>query len=319
MSETGEHPEAQEVLDAYFKDLEAALAGLPRARREQLADEIREHVTEARAEQPPEFAGSVTELRNLLDRVGRPEDIAAAAREEEPESRRPPLRTWQRVLIAGAGVVILAGIATGMTFALSSHTPARPHAAAGGHPVIRQSAAAKPSASAVRASPSASPSAPGARAVGTQAAAPPVLPSAPASPTAPAILAPATVPPVSAECTEPVTYEADGNVSPLTCANGGVNTVAWHHYTFGESGTAPTGPELFTLGLYAGPSQVYQAMCHDYETDFRTVPLTVQAETLAQAYYGWQFAGDNPVKDFQSGCPAPAESTSPSASGSPVP
>jgi hypothetical protein len=124
-----------------------------------------------------------------------------------------------------------------------------------------------------------------------------------------AILAPATVPPASAECTEQVTYDADGNVSPLTCANGGVNSVAWTHYD--NSGT-----ELLRLGPYAGPEQVYQAMCHDYADVYRTKQLAEDTEVLAQAYYGWKFAGDNPAQDFETaGCPAPA--SSPSVSPSP--
>jgi hypothetical protein len=94
-----------------------------------------------------------------------------------------------------------------------------------------------------------------------------------------------------------VTYDADGNVSPLTCADGGVNAIAWHSYAY--SGTALNGSELLRLGRYASPAQVYQAMCHDNADVYKTNPVTQSAEEIAQAYYGWRFAGDNPLQDFE--------------------
>jgi hypothetical protein len=119
-----------------------------------------------------------------------------------------------------------------------------------------------------------------------------------------AILAPATMPPVSAECTEQVTYDADGNVSPLTCTNAGVNTIAWHAYAYGQSGTTPDGSELLKLGQYASPTQVYQAMCYDYANVYKTKSVTESAEVIAAAYYGWQFAGGSPAAEFvMDGCP----------------
>ncbi len=58
-----------------------------------------------------------------------------------------------------------------------------------------------------------------------------------------------------------------------------------------------------SLGPYASPGQVYQAMCTDDEDVYGTSPLTISAERLAAAYYGWQFASDNPVSDFElEGC-----------------
>jgi len=117
-----------------------------------------------------------------------------------------------------------------------------------------------------------------------------------------AILPPATVPPVSNECTLPVTFDSDGNVSPQTCADGGVNTTAWNWYASGDTSTL-VNSELLRLGLQASPGQVYRAMCYDYVNVFKTKPVTERAEEIAQTYYGWQFAGDNPLRDFeQLGC-----------------
>ena len=66
------HPAA----DRYLRRLNRALAGLPRARREEIVDEIREHIEEA----APTGAGDA-EVRNVLDDLGDPETIAADARE----------------------------------------------------------------------------------------------------------------------------------------------------------------------------------------------------------------------------------------------
>lgn len=116
------------------------------------------------------------------------------------------------------------------------------------------------------------------------------------------MLPPATSPPVKPDCTLQLVYDADGNVTPLLCASGGVNVLAWQLY----AGHPGTYPELFRLGPFASPTQVYSAMCSDYHDVFGTNPLTISAEHLAGAYYGWRFAGNNPVTDFTAnGCPTP--------------
>jgi hypothetical protein len=69
------------VIDDYLQRLDRALSPLPDLRREQLVAEISDHVIAARDEldQPSE-----ADIRNLLDRIGRPEDIAAEAIDSEP-------------------------------------------------------------------------------------------------------------------------------------------------------------------------------------------------------------------------------------------
>jgi len=120
------------------------------------------------------------------------------------------------------------------------------------------------------------------------------------SPTLRTILAPATAPPVSDECTLQLTYDADGNVTPLLCPSGGVNVLAWQHYAGGSIGSeSPRPTTVMELGPYASPPQVYQAMCSDYVNIFGTNPLTISAEELSASYYGWKFAGDDPVADFE--------------------
>jgi hypothetical protein len=126
VNRAGGYSDNQSLLHDYFRDLDSALSSLPRARRTQLVSEIREHVDAALTEQPPR---SSAEMRNLLDRVGRPEDIAAAALEEEPGQPRRPMRTGQKVLIASVSAFVLAGLGTGLGFALTSQGPSRGAAA----------------------------------------------------------------------------------------------------------------------------------------------------------------------------------------------
>jgi hypothetical protein len=121
-----------------------------------------------------------------------------------------------------------------------------------------------------------------------------------AKPNPRAVLPPATVPPVSNECTEKVIHDEDGNVSPLLCHHGGVNTVAWRHYAYGKT-------RLLRLGRHATSGRVYAAMCYDYEYVYKTRPMTISAEELAQVYYGWHFtARQSPVLRFELHlCPRP--------------
>jgi hypothetical protein len=68
--------EIEHLLCSYFNELYAALASVPEPGREQLVSEIHEHVDDALAHKPP---SSPWDVRELLQRVGTPKDIAAAA------------------------------------------------------------------------------------------------------------------------------------------------------------------------------------------------------------------------------------------------
>ena len=74
------------LVDEYLRNLEAALGQVPEPRRGQLVSEINEHIEQARAQLPEETETSVL---NLLDRLGRPEDIAAEALADEPPADDP--------------------------------------------------------------------------------------------------------------------------------------------------------------------------------------------------------------------------------------
>jgi uncharacterized membrane protein len=92
----------------YLSRLDAALSDRPKEQRVHLVEQITEHLHDARAELPVQSEAAV---RSILERLGRPEDIAAALsvdaveRTDGPRSR--PTRTMALVavvLFVGAGV-----------------------------------------------------------------------------------------------------------------------------------------------------------------------------------------------------------------------
>jgi hypothetical protein len=75
-----ETPVTDPIVTDYLHRLYAAGAGLPEDRRTELVDEIADHIEQSRA------AGSTSDeagLRTLLDRLGDPQVIVAAAREDD--------------------------------------------------------------------------------------------------------------------------------------------------------------------------------------------------------------------------------------------
>ena len=92
---------ADQLVAAYLKRLDAELAGLPRARRREVVQEISQHIEDARPELPTQ---NEAEIRNVLDRLGDPAEIAAEARERSGVHVRKP--GWQEI---GALIMLLAG------------------------------------------------------------------------------------------------------------------------------------------------------------------------------------------------------------------
>jgi hypothetical protein len=126
------------IVSDYFGRLKRALAPLPRSRRNQLLEDLREHVTLARAGLSEESVPSVWEI---LQHLGAPEDIAAEAlaTAQWPASRPAPGRwrpapghwrpapgrlppapgpviwrpvTWRRALAVAAAVAVVAAAGT---------------------------------------------------------------------------------------------------------------------------------------------------------------------------------------------------------------
>lgn len=69
------------LVDDYLRRLDAAASALPAHRRDELVGEIRDHIQEALRQTP---AGDKAAVRNVLERLGSPEEITAAAADPPP-------------------------------------------------------------------------------------------------------------------------------------------------------------------------------------------------------------------------------------------
>jgi uncharacterized membrane protein len=100
---------ADELINEYLDRLEEELADFPTTRRRELVQEISEHITEARASFENEDEASI---RNLLDRIGDPADIAAEAA-GTPAAEVPPQPIAQERSSGALDVVALVLILLG--------------------------------------------------------------------------------------------------------------------------------------------------------------------------------------------------------------
>ena len=104
------------LVDDYLRRLEAAAAGLPRERRAELVGEIEEHVDAALAE----GGGDETAVRNVLERLGSPEEIAAAARPPKVVPERGTLETAALIVLAVSFILPGLGYLIGAALVLAS-------------------------------------------------------------------------------------------------------------------------------------------------------------------------------------------------------
>ena len=96
----------RQTVESYLDRLERELADLPDGRRRELIDEIRGHIDEALASIPDP---SEADVRNVLDRLGEPADIAAEARERPDVPRvTPTWREWAAVVLLPFGALLIA-------------------------------------------------------------------------------------------------------------------------------------------------------------------------------------------------------------------
>lgn len=102
--------ENDDIVDEYLQRLDTALGPLPAPRRQQLVTEITEHLDEARSEIPIETEAAV---RELLDRVGQPEEIAAEALADQPGRDRSSRRGLVLGLV-GLAVLLAVGLTLGL-------------------------------------------------------------------------------------------------------------------------------------------------------------------------------------------------------------
>jgi uncharacterized membrane protein len=96
---------ADEIVDEYLKELNEALREIPVAGRRELLRDIGEHIAAARAERGTESEAAV---REILERLGDPAEIAADARERI--GAVPRTSSWREVgalILLPLGGVIL--------------------------------------------------------------------------------------------------------------------------------------------------------------------------------------------------------------------
>jgi hypothetical protein len=100
-----------DVVGEYLREVDLRLSGLPLLQRRELLADLETHIETARVERNIQSEG---ELIEVLERLGSPEVVAAAAYEENGPGRTPPpprpagLPVWARLLIAGAvGFLVL--------------------------------------------------------------------------------------------------------------------------------------------------------------------------------------------------------------------
>jgi hypothetical protein len=101
---------ASQTMDRYFERLERELADLPPERRRELMEEIRDHVDQSLSSRPDP---TEAEVRNVLDRLGDPAEIASEARERFGVRRVGPTRIdWAAVFLLPFGglLVMVIGI-----------------------------------------------------------------------------------------------------------------------------------------------------------------------------------------------------------------
>jgi hypothetical protein len=118
--------ETEAIVDAYLGKLDVALQQAAPRRRKELIDEIRDHISQGLREMSDKSAPAVLDL---LDKLGRPEEIAAAAMAESGDraSRDGSVRSGARdgltvALLLFGGFVFFVGWFVGVVLLWSSST-----------------------------------------------------------------------------------------------------------------------------------------------------------------------------------------------------
>ena len=95
----------------YLQRLDEELRGLPRDRRREVVNEIAEHIEQAREASP---VRSEADLRNLLDRIGTPSEIAAEARERFDVSTKSNWHEIAAIVLLLVGGFVFLRLAVGV-------------------------------------------------------------------------------------------------------------------------------------------------------------------------------------------------------------
>ena len=102
----------------YLKRLSKAARVLPRERRRELLSEIEQHIRETLVETP---VHNEAEMLTLLERLGDPDEIAAADSGQAEVTRSTTMETWAIILLLLGGFVFLVGWLAGVVLLWSSN------------------------------------------------------------------------------------------------------------------------------------------------------------------------------------------------------
>jgi len=96
---------AERLVEKYLGELKGELRDLPRSRRQELLAEISDHIDAALAQTPDH---DEAEIRNVLERLGDPTDIAQEARQRfgVPRARSGAFEVAAVILLPVGGVVV---------------------------------------------------------------------------------------------------------------------------------------------------------------------------------------------------------------------
>jgi uncharacterized membrane protein len=113
------------LVEGYLNDVGSRLKGVAKSQRQELLVDLQTHINQLRAD---EQADSEASIRNILDRLGSPETVAAAARTEAgipAEGAVNQSSRLKRILIWAAVVVVILVVAIYlMFFSIRSSTEA---------------------------------------------------------------------------------------------------------------------------------------------------------------------------------------------------
>lgn len=90
-------PHADQLIDGYLARIAAAAADFPAGARNELLDDMRSHIAEARSREPEETDASIL---NILDRLGEPSAVVADARERLGLRTEPVVRSGLQEIAA---------------------------------------------------------------------------------------------------------------------------------------------------------------------------------------------------------------------------
>jgi uncharacterized membrane protein len=130
-----------DVVAEYLHEVDLRLTGLPVLQRRELLADLAAHIETERTERHIETEG---ELIEVLERLGSPDVVAAAAYEEvglrpQPPVAPPKRRSWIPIALIIGAVVVLLALCGVLFFAQSSRAdrpePAQPVPASAQHQV----------------------------------------------------------------------------------------------------------------------------------------------------------------------------------------